>query len=150
MAIQPPPWLCTKQRYVHMSILIQGPKQPGVDMHLYLGLLKEELATLWQTPARTWDAYKRDYFPLRAAVLMTVQDYPGYANVSWQVNNGFMPSVLATSTMLLGSSAANPYTALNALHWLPSTRCLSLRSSPSSGFFLSACQRIRALLPLDL
>src|SRR3990170_5039111 len=56
--------------------------------------------------------------------------------------NEFMPSVLAPSTMFLGSSVANPYTALNALHWLPSTRCLSFGSSPSSGFFLSACQRM--------
>src|SRR4051812_18795569 len=71
-----PPWLCTKQRYLHMSILIQGLKQSGVDMHLYLGLLKEELATLWETPAHTWDAYTKEYFPLRAALLMTVQDYP--------------------------------------------------------------------------
>ncbi|KAK1680025.1 hypothetical protein QYE76_040873 [Lolium multiflorum] len=62
-------------------------------MHLYLGLLKEELATLWQTPARTWDAYKRDYFPLRAALLTTVQDYPGYAYVSCQVNHGFKACV---------------------------------------------------------
>src|SRR3954463_10846287 len=83
-----PTWLCTKQRYIHMSILIQGPKQPGVDMHLYLGLLKEELATLWETPARTWDAYTKEYFPLRAALLTTVQDYPGYAYVSAQVNHG--------------------------------------------------------------
>ncbi|KAK1650198.1 hypothetical protein QYE76_068003 [Lolium multiflorum] len=41
------------------------------------------------TPAPTWDAYKRDYFPLRAALLTTVQDYPGYAYVSCQVNHGF-------------------------------------------------------------
>jgi hypothetical protein len=67
-----PPWLCTKQRYVHMSILIQGPKQLGIDMHLYLELLKGELATLWETPVRTWDAYKGEYFGLRAALLTTV------------------------------------------------------------------------------
>jgi hypothetical protein len=60
-----------------MSILIQGPKLPGIDMHLYLELLKEELAMLWETPRRTWDAYKGEYFGLRAALLMTVQDYPG-------------------------------------------------------------------------
>src|SRR3989337_657718 len=56
--------------------------------------------------------------------------------------NGFMPSVLAPSTMFLASSAKNRYSALNALHWLASTRHLSFGSSPSSGFFLSACQRM--------
>ena len=34
-----------------MSMLIEGPKQPGNDINLYLGLLKEELDTLWKTPA---------------------------------------------------------------------------------------------------
>jgi hypothetical protein len=80
-----PPWLCTKQRYVHMSILIQGPKQPGIDMHLYLKLLKEELATLWETSVRTWDTHKGEYFGLRAMLLTMVQDYPGYTYVSCQV-----------------------------------------------------------------
>jgi hypothetical protein len=72
-----------------MSILIQGPKQPGIDMHLYLELLKEELAILWETPVRMWDAYKGEYFGLRAALLTTVQDYPRYAYVSCQVAHGY-------------------------------------------------------------
>jgi hypothetical protein len=59
-----------------MSILIQGPKKSGIDMHLYLGLLKEELAMLWETPAHTWDAYTSDYFDMRAALLTTVHNYP--------------------------------------------------------------------------
>ena len=66
-----------------MSILIQGPKQPGIDIHLYLALLKEELARLWETPVRTWDAYTGDYFYMRVALLTTVQDYPGCAYVSY-------------------------------------------------------------------
>ena len=70
-----------------MSILIQGPKQSGVDMHLYLELLKEELATLWETPAHTWEAYTEDYFSLRAVLLTTVQDYPSYSYVAAQVNH---------------------------------------------------------------
>jgi hypothetical protein len=84
-----PPWLCTKQRYIHLSILIQGPKQPGVDMHLYLGLLKEELDTLWKMPPRTWDAYSRTYFDMRAALITMITDYPGCAYISAQVSHGF-------------------------------------------------------------
>jgi hypothetical protein len=30
-----------KRKYMHMSVLIEGPKQPGNDLNLYLGLLKE-------------------------------------------------------------------------------------------------------------
>jgi hypothetical protein len=33
-----PPWLCMKRRYIQMTMLIQGPKQPGNDIQLYLGL----------------------------------------------------------------------------------------------------------------
>ena len=36
------PCLCMKRKYIHMSMLIQGPKQPGTDIHLYLKLLKDE------------------------------------------------------------------------------------------------------------
>jgi hypothetical protein len=51
-----PPWLCMKRKYIHMSILIQGPKQPGSDLNLYLQLLKDELDTLWNTAGvNTWD-----------------------------------------------------------------------------------------------
>jgi hypothetical protein len=49
-------------------MLIQGPKQPGNDIQLYLDLLKEELATLWDAPPNTWDAIAQDYFPMRDAV----------------------------------------------------------------------------------
>ena len=47
-----------------MSMLIEGPKQPGKDINLYLGLLKEELDTLWKTPANMWDAAEKEYFPM--------------------------------------------------------------------------------------
>ena len=61
-----------------MSILIEGPKQPGNDINLYLGLLKVELDTQWKMPANMWDATEKEYFPMRAALLTTVHDYLGY------------------------------------------------------------------------
>ena len=66
-----------KSKYIHMSMLIQGPKQPGNNINLYLGLLQEELDTLWKTPAKTWDASKGEYFNMRAALMTTVHDYLG-------------------------------------------------------------------------
>ena len=72
-----------------MCMLIEGPKQPGNDINIYLGLLKEELDTLWKTPPNTWDATEEEYFPMRAAVLTTVHDYPGYEYVAGQVVHGF-------------------------------------------------------------
>jgi hypothetical protein len=72
-----------------MTMLIQGPKQPGNDIQLYLGLLKEELATLWDAPPNTWDAVAQDYFPMRAALVTTVHDYLGCGYVSGQVIHGY-------------------------------------------------------------
>ena len=72
-----------------MSMLIQGPKQPGNNINLYLGLLQEELDTLWKTPAKTWDASKGEYFNMRAVLITTVQDYLGYGYVAGQVGHGY-------------------------------------------------------------
>ncbi|KAK1685438.1 hypothetical protein QYE76_046286 [Lolium multiflorum] len=61
----------------------------GNDINLYMGLLKEELATLWDTPANTWDAAAEEYFPMRAALLTTVHDFLDYGYVAGQVVHGF-------------------------------------------------------------
>ncbi|KAK1696641.1 hypothetical protein QYE76_013338 [Lolium multiflorum] len=81
-----PPWLCMKRKYIQMSMLIQGPTQPGNDINMYLELLKEELETLWaEEGVDTWDAVAEEYFPLRAALITTVQDYLGYGYISCQL-----------------------------------------------------------------
>ena len=71
-----------KRKYIHMSMLIEGPKQPGNDINLYLRLLKEELDMLWKTPANTWDPPEEEYFPMRAALLTSVHDYLSYGYVA--------------------------------------------------------------------
>ena len=70
-----------KSKCIHMSMLIQGPKKPGNDFNLYLGLLQEELYTLWKTPTKTWDTSKGEYFYMRAALIMTMHNYLSYGYV---------------------------------------------------------------------
>ena len=41
-----PPWLCMKRKFIMMPVLIQGPKQPGNDIDVYLRPLVEELLQL--------------------------------------------------------------------------------------------------------
>ena len=77
-----PPGKWMKTKYIHMSMLIQGLKQPGNNINLYMGLLKEELDTLWKTPAWTWDAGNVEYFYMRVAVMTTVHNYLGYGYTS--------------------------------------------------------------------
>jgi hypothetical protein len=40
------PWLCMKRKFIMMSVLIQGPKQPRNNIDVYLRLLVEELLLL--------------------------------------------------------------------------------------------------------
>jgi hypothetical protein len=78
-----------KRKYIHMSMLIQVSAQPGSDINLYLELLKEELHTLWsEVGADTWDTFAEEYFPIRATMIMMVQDYLGYGYIACQVCHG--------------------------------------------------------------
>jgi len=53
-----PPWLCLKWKFIMMPALIQGPRQPGNDIDVYLQPLVEELLLLWSNGIRMWDEYK--------------------------------------------------------------------------------------------
>lgn len=60
-----PPWLCMKQKYIMMPVLIQDPKQPGNDIDVYLRPLVDELLQLWSDEGvRVWDEYKQEEFDL--------------------------------------------------------------------------------------
>jgi hypothetical protein len=50
-----PPWLCLKQPYWMMSMLLPGPKSPGVNIDVYLQPLIDELNELWVKGVETWD-----------------------------------------------------------------------------------------------
>ena len=70
-----PPWLCMKRKFIIMPVLIQGPKQPGNDIDVYLRPLVEELLQLWRDEGvRVWDEYKQEEFDLRALLFVTIND----------------------------------------------------------------------------
>jgi len=83
-----PPWLCMKRRYIMMSLLIQGPRQPGNDIDVYLAPLIEDLQKLWRDGVRVWDAYGKEHFKLRAMVFCTINDFPAYGNLSGYSTKG--------------------------------------------------------------
>jgi hypothetical protein len=41
-----PTWLCHKRKYLTLSILIQGPKQAGINIDVFLESLMEDMAKL--------------------------------------------------------------------------------------------------------
>ena len=73
-----------------MPVLIQGPKQPGNDIDVYLRPLVDELLQLWARPGvRVWDEHKGEEFDLRALLFVTINDWPALSNLSGQTNKGY-------------------------------------------------------------
>ena len=73
-----------------MPVLIQGPRQPGNDIDVYLRPLVDELLQLWAKPGvRVWDEHKQREFDLRALLFVTINDWPALSNISGQSNKGY-------------------------------------------------------------
>ncbi|XP_058774236.1 uncharacterized protein LOC131648500 [Vicia villosa] len=77
-----PPWWCMKAEYSMLSLLIPGPFSPGNNIDVYLQPLIEELKVLWDLGVETYDASLNQTFQIRAALLWTISDFPGYAMLS--------------------------------------------------------------------
>jgi len=58
-----------------MPVVIQGSKQPGNNINVYLRSLVEELLLLWSKPGvRVWNEYKQEHFDLRALLFVPIND----------------------------------------------------------------------------
>jgi hypothetical protein len=84
-----PPWLCMKRKFMMLTLLISGPKQPGNRIDVYLDPLIEDLKKLWDEGVRAFDAYRREEFTLRAVLLWTINDFPAYGNLSGHAVKGY-------------------------------------------------------------
>ncbi|TXG66340.1 hypothetical protein EZV62_007615 [Acer yangbiense] len=84
-----PPWLCMKRKFIMLTLLISGPKQPGNDIDVYLEPLIDDLKTLWEDGIETYDAYQKETFKLRCVLLWTINDFPAYGNLSGQSVKGY-------------------------------------------------------------
>src|SRR5512133_4134492 len=79
-----------KRKYIMMPIIIQGPKQPGNDIDVYLRPLVEDLKQLWKKEGvPVWDEDKQEEFNLRALLFVTINDWPALSNLSGQTNKGY-------------------------------------------------------------
>jgi Transposase family tnp2. len=79
-----------KRKYIMMPIIIQGPKQPGNDIDVYLRPLVEDLKVLWRKEGvPVWDEDKQEEFNLRALLFVTINDWPALSNLSGQSKKGY-------------------------------------------------------------
>jgi len=74
--------LSMKRKYMMLSMMISGPKQPGNDIDVYLTPLIEDLILLWDEGLEVFDAHGNDNFNLRALLFCTINDFPAYGNLS--------------------------------------------------------------------
>jgi hypothetical protein len=50
-----PPWMCMKQPYFMLSLIIPSPSAPGHNIDVYLAPLISELKELWEVGVQTFD-----------------------------------------------------------------------------------------------
>ena len=66
-----PPWLCMKRKYMMLSIMISGLRQPRNDIDVYLSPLIEDLTKLWDKGIVVFDEYRNETFKLHAMLFCT-------------------------------------------------------------------------------
>ena len=64
-----------------LSLVIPGPTSPRIAIDVYLEPLVEELRGLWDVGVQAYDAFSKEVFQLRAALMWTINDFPAYANL---------------------------------------------------------------------
>nr|XP_017239698.1 PREDICTED: uncharacterized protein LOC108212485 [Daucus carota subsp. sativus] len=83
-----PPWMCMKQPYLFLSLMIPGPNSPGKNLDVYLRPLIDELKVLWRDGVQTWDVSTKSNFNLKAALMWTISDFPAYGMLSGWSTHG--------------------------------------------------------------
>jgi hypothetical protein len=74
----------SQNKVLMLCILIQGPKQAGIDIDVFLKPLMEDMAKLWNERECMWDRYQQEYFTLKAIIFICIHDLPGGFTISGQ------------------------------------------------------------------
>ncbi|XP_065848265.1 uncharacterized protein [Euphorbia lathyris] len=102
-----PPWLCMKQSNLKMSMIIPGEHSPGMGIDVFLQPLIAELKELLDVGVETYDAHSKQNFVLRASIILTINDFPAYADLSGWSTKGYKACPVFhkhTSSQYLASS----------------------------------------------
>ena len=77
-----PPWMCMKDEYMFLSIIVLGPKNPKGKLDVFLQPLIAKLKTLWEVGVCTYDISRKQNFQMKAALMWTISDFPAYSMLS--------------------------------------------------------------------
>nr|XP_011459892.1 PREDICTED: uncharacterized protein LOC105350151 [Fragaria vesca subsp. vesca] len=78
-----------KEADVCPSCGVSRSKQPGNDIDVYLQPLIDDLKLLWNGVEGVYDAYRGEYFKLKAVLFWTINDFPTYGNLSRSIVRGY-------------------------------------------------------------
>ena len=73
-----------------LSTLISGPSFPKNNINVFMQPLMAELIELWNEGIETYDALTNQNFILRASILCTISNFPGYAMLSGWSTKGYL------------------------------------------------------------
>ena len=76
--------------YIFLSLVIPGPRSPGQKIDVFLQPLIDELNQLWEYGVNTYDAFKKENFILKAALMWTINDFPAYGMLSGWSTHGVL------------------------------------------------------------
>ena len=82
-----PLWLCMKHKFLILSLLISGPRQPENDVDVYLTPLIENLKVIWEESVEVFNAHHQQFFYPWAILLWTINNFSAYGNLSSAVWN---------------------------------------------------------------
>ncbi|XP_017970474.1 PREDICTED: uncharacterized protein LOC18609682 [Theobroma cacao] len=100
-----PPWIRMKQRYIFLNMVIPGKKSPSQNIDVFLRPLIKELTLLWRQGVVTYDAYRKQNFHMRAALLWTINDFSAYDVM--HIGRNFFENILNTMIDVKGRTKDN-------------------------------------------
>ncbi|KAG6405787.1 hypothetical protein SASPL_133381 [Salvia splendens] len=116
----PAPWMCMKESSFMLSILIPGPSSTGQNIDIYLQPLIVDLKDLWEVGVETYDASKKQNFQLRASLLWTISDFPGYTYLSgWSTQGEYACPICNKETHFIRLKHGGKYCYMGHRRFLP-------------------------------
>ncbi|KAL0325300.1 UNVERIFIED_CONTAM: hypothetical protein Sradi_5099300 [Sesamum radiatum] len=85
-----PPWMCMREPFMFLNMVIPGPKSPGKNIDVFLRPLIDELKILWTSGVQTYDVCNKQNFNMRAALLWTISDFSAHAMLSGWSTHGWL------------------------------------------------------------
>ncbi|XP_040375979.1 uncharacterized protein LOC121053294 [Oryza brachyantha] len=98
-------------RWHQESRKTDGPKQPGIDIDVFLEPLMEDMEEVRKDRLRLWDEFKREHFTLHVIIFVTINDLPANFSLSGQIKGktGCLICLDKTSYKYLMSSMKTVY-----------------------------------------